>query len=59
MKVMLLLLVGLTVISLEGCTGMSDKSENFFKGFQFSSGSDLTEEEIEEKAHEGQMRSMR
>ncbi len=59
MKVMILLIFCITAVSLEGCTGMSEKSEKFLKDFQFSSGSDLTQEEIDEKSHQGQMRSMR
>lgn len=59
MKVMISVIFGLGFICLGGCSGAVEKSENLFKGLQIRSGSDLTQEEIDEKAKEGQMRSMR
>ncbi len=56
---MISVIFGLGFICLGGCSGAVEKSENLFKGLQIRSGSDLTQEEIDEKAKEGQMRSMR
>lgn len=57
MKINIKLWLCFIILCLSGCAQFSQSSQKVFKGLQMSQG--MTQEEIDEEAHGGQMRNIK